>query len=147
MPASAGSKLPPVLSVRQPWAFAILHGGKDVENRPRRSHYRGRLLIHASAGMTVDEAEGCRDFIAAQGLRGPWCEGVKAMELPRGVILGTVDMVDCVEDSPSPWFMGKFGYVIANPRPFASPIAAKGALGFWRVPGDLEAAVRQAMAA
>lgn len=146
-PASVASELPPVLSVRQPWPFAIFHGGKDVENRPRRLGYRGPLLIHSSASITREEAEDFRDFILAQGLRGPWCAGRNAMELPTGVILGVVDVVDCVEDSPSPWFMGKFGYVLANPRPFATPIAAKGQLGLWRVPGELEAAVRQAMAA
>jgi hypothetical protein len=124
-----------------------MRGGKDVENRPRRLNYRGPLLIHASAGMTVDEAEDFRDFIVAQGLRGPWCEGVKALELPRGVIVGVVDMVDCLNDSPSPWFMGKFGYVLANPRPFASPIAAKGQLGLWRVPPQLSAAVAQQITA
>lgn len=147
MPVSAGSELPPVLSVRQPWPFAIFHGGKDVENRPRRSHHRGPLLIHSSASITREEAEDFRDFINDRGLRGSWCAGRNAMELPTGVILGVVDMVDCVEASDSPWFMGKFGYVLANPRPFATPIAAKGALGFWRVPGELEASVRQAMAA
>lgn len=29
------------LSVRQPWASAIVFAGKDVENRSLRTHYRG----------------------------------------------------------------------------------------------------------
>jgi hypothetical protein len=39
-----------VISVRQPWAWCIFHARpiKDIENRPRRSHYRGELIIHAS---------------------------------------------------------------------------------------------------
>lgn len=38
-----------VLSVRQPWADLIVSGPKDVENRARRSNYRGPLLfIHPS---------------------------------------------------------------------------------------------------
>ncbi len=145
MPASAGNKLPPVLSVRQPWADAILSGGKDVENRPRRSHHRGPLLIHSSDGMTGTESANFIRFLDERGLGDGWQQPNPYVR--RGLILGTVDMVDCVEESDSPWFMGKFGYVLANPRPFASPIAAKGALGFWRVPAELEAAVRQAMAA
>jgi len=36
------------LSIRQPWAYAILHLGKDIENRPWRTNFRGPLLIHAS---------------------------------------------------------------------------------------------------
>jgi hypothetical protein len=37
------------LTIRQPWAYAILRLGKDVENRSWRTHYRGPLLIHAAA--------------------------------------------------------------------------------------------------
>ena len=43
----------PVLSVRQPWAWAIFHG-KDIENREWKTHYRGRLYIHAA--KTFDDA-------------------------------------------------------------------------------------------
>jgi hypothetical protein len=35
------------LTMRQPWAWATIYGGKDVENRRRRTAYRGPLLIHA----------------------------------------------------------------------------------------------------
>ncbi len=35
------------LSVRQPFAWAIVHGGKDVENRSWATSYRGPVLIHA----------------------------------------------------------------------------------------------------
>lgn len=39
-----------VITVRQPWAWAIIHGGKDVENRTRNivGSYRGTLGIHVS---------------------------------------------------------------------------------------------------
>jgi hypothetical protein len=40
------------ISVRQPWAWAIVHAGKDVENRSRRDPWRSavgeRILIHAA---------------------------------------------------------------------------------------------------
>ncbi|RUQ07035.1 hypothetical protein D8M34_06075 [Microbacterium sp. HSID17254] len=44
-----------ILTVRQPWAWAIVHGGKDVENRPRNitGGYRGPVAIHA--GLTYDK--------------------------------------------------------------------------------------------
>ncbi|MQA14935.1 MAG: ASCH domain-containing protein [Pseudonocardiaceae bacterium] len=40
------------LSIRQPWAWAILHAGKDVENRSWPIRHRERLVIHAA--KTVD---------------------------------------------------------------------------------------------
>jgi hypothetical protein len=45
-----------VLTIRQPWAHAILHLGKDVENRSWRTRYRGLLLIHAAARPERKEA-------------------------------------------------------------------------------------------
>jgi hypothetical protein len=44
------------ISIRQPWAYAILHLGKDVENRPMRTHYGGQILIQASLKVEEDEA-------------------------------------------------------------------------------------------
>ncbi len=45
------------LSVRQPWAWAIIYGGKDIENRTAVSVRKGtmepkEICIHASKGMT-----------------------------------------------------------------------------------------------
>jgi hypothetical protein len=40
------------LSVRQPYAWLIVAGLKDVENRSRRLRHRGPLLIHASIAIT-----------------------------------------------------------------------------------------------
>ena len=42
------------ISVRQPWAWAIVHGGKDIENRDWKAsnpglRFRGAVAIHASA--------------------------------------------------------------------------------------------------
>lgn len=36
------------LSLRQPWPWFILKGGKDLENRGWTSSYRGPVLIHSS---------------------------------------------------------------------------------------------------
>lgn len=51
------------LSLRQPWAWAILHAGKDVENREEESSaIKGKLprvlALHASLGGTL------RDYAA-----------------------------------------------------------------------------------
>ena len=50
--------------------------------------------------------------------------------LERGGIVGRATIVGCVEDSPSPWFFGKYGFVLkdAAALPFQ---AVRGRLGFF----------------
>lgn len=124
------------LSVRQPWAHAIIHAGKDIENRGWRrdspaTAFRGRVAIHAAKGMTREEYYDARDFMAGLGVTCP-----SAAELDRGGIIGCVDVVDMVRSHPSPWFVGPVGLVLRNPQAcrFAPAV---GALGFfhWK-PGD-----------
>lgn len=123
------------LSIRQPWAFAILHLGKGIENRSRRLAYTGPLAIHA--GRSVDEeavrtvAEIARsqgmDYEAALVANGP---------LRVGGVIGIVDMIDCIDDrdyrAASPWFFGPYGYVLARPRtvPF---LPWRGQLGLFEI--------------
>lgn len=53
------------LSIRQPWAWAILHTGKSVENRDWYTEYRGRVLLHASKGCTRAEyGDACAEVAA-----------------------------------------------------------------------------------
>lgn len=115
----------PALSVRQPWAWLIVSGHKDIENRPRRTHYRGPLLIHAGLSLAYYTEEN----IAWIGKRfGVWVPG----ELDTGGIVGIVDVIDCVEHHRSRWFDNSgFGYVLANPRrlPFRP---CKGQLGLFK---------------
>jgi len=65
------------ISVRQPFAWAIIHAGKDVENRSpnaRRQFQAAvgeRVLIHASKGMTADVYEHARILRAPPSLFGP----------------------------------------------------------------------------
>jgi len=82
------------LSIQQPWAWAILHAGKDCENRTWRSSFRGPLLIHASKTISPG------GYLAVKDL----CPGVPAVEeLPRGGIVGQARLVDVVQDYSSPW--------------------------------------------
>lgn len=120
------------LSVRQPWAWAIIHSGKPVENRSwKRGNpglaFRGRVCIHASQGMTRDElADAERTFLYA-GLT--WWPDAHA--LLRGGIIGTVEIVDVVTEMDSPWFYGPKGLVLRNPQPVPF-IPCTGALGFFK---------------
>lgn len=86
-----------ILTVRQPWAWAIIHGGKDVENRVRNiaGDYRGPVAIH----VAQEDAEGAPDslwFDHAEFYRrerGP-ITGRMWKNTDRGNIIGVVDLVD-----------------------------------------------------
>ncbi|MBB3041198.1 hypothetical protein [Nocardioides soli] len=56
------------LTVQQPWAWAIVHGGKDVENRTQAWSYRGLLAIHAGARWSD---RGGRSGLVWDALRDP----------------------------------------------------------------------------
>jgi hypothetical protein len=58
------------LSIRQPWAWLIIHAGKDIENREWRTSFRGPVLIHASKTMTRADYEACCLFVA--GMQTSW---------------------------------------------------------------------------
>jgi hypothetical protein len=79
------------LSIRQPHAETIMRGIKDVEYRSRATRIRGRIFIYASLGRysNADEA----DMLADYGM-----EDVNADDLPRGVVVGTVELFDCDGD-------------------------------------------------
>lgn len=117
------------LTVRQPWAWAIFHG-KDIENRdwPLPVKHRGRVVgIHAASGMTRREYDEGVAFCEQRGLVMP-----PMAVYERGAILGTVRILGDVVVSTSPWFIqGCHGFVLSEQQLFATPIAAKGALGFW----------------
>lgn len=125
-----------VLTVRQPWAWAIFNG-KDIENRDWPTNYRGPLAIHAGKGMTADEYVQASQFIFEKG--GAWPP--YRPDLVFGAILGVVELVDCTPLHPSAWFQGAYGFVLANPRPLANPVPCKGALSLWEPPADVLAAV------
>jgi hypothetical protein len=146
------------LTVRQPFATALIWGGKDVENRPRRTNYRGTLWIHA--GLHHPD---WGNYLEVRGLSGEifgWTDTRRAsadqLERARrrtqhtgalGVILGSVDVAGCHEGGDNeccpPWgHAGVWHWMIANPQPLPEPVPCKGALGLWRLPEDIEKAVR-----
>ena len=99
------------LSIRQPWCERILHEGKDIENRTWSTKYRGQVLIHAS--KTFDGAK------------------ADSKGFDMGGFVGVAEIIDCVSESDSEWFMGDYGFVLRNPIPLPCMIPFKGALGFF----------------
>lgn len=119
----------PCISIRQPWAWMILHAGKDIENRNWPTKFRGRILVHAAKGMTRDEWGSAWEFAHGSGASPKAVQAnITFDNIPRGGIVGSVEIVDCVGESDSPWFVGDYGFVLRNPQvlPFTP---YKGALG------------------
>jgi hypothetical protein len=124
----------PVLSIRQPWSNAILCGLKDVENRSMRTAIRGRILIHASANTQPDTFADWLQFIKRRGL---YQEAMNALtnagDARYGGIIGSVEIIDCIKDSPSPWYTGQWAYVLRDPQPLEF-LHLRGMPGFFKVP-------------
>ena len=119
------------LSIRQPWAWLIIHGGKDIENRSWHTKFRGRFLVHAAKGMTKQECLHAANYAQALGVNVP-----PTNELLRGGIIGSVELIDCVNSHDSAWYMGEKGFVLRNPEPHPF-LPIKGQLGFFELPGDV----------
>lgn len=134
------------LSIRQPWAHSILYLGKNVENRPRITHYRGTIALHASQGMYEDDFDYVRNELGYRRLP-------SSDEIAAGAIVGFADIVDVITKKTASakfdeWFVGKFGYVLSNVVILKKPVEVKGALGFWRLKGKkLNACLEQLSAA
>ena len=69
------------MSIRQPWAELIMLGNKDEEYRSLATKVRGRIAIYASLSKN--------DLPESQH----W--GLDPDELPRGVVVGTVELYGC----------------------------------------------------
>ena len=138
------------LTIKQPWASAIVLGLKSVENRTWSTNHRGPLAIHA--GLSIDP-EG-EQVLETAGVALPQnCE-----DLPRGVILGVVDLIDVIPypspggeqqtlgpdfESVDPHALadnalatGPYCWVLANPRAYPTPISCTGQRGLWEVDVD-----------
>jgi hypothetical protein len=97
------------ISIKQPWAWLIVNGFKDIENRTWKTYHRGRVFIHAS--KRPDNTPGLRERLESMiGRRIPDA-------LDTGGVVGEAEITDCVGSSDSPWFSGPFGFVLKNQKP------------------------------
>lgn len=117
----------PALSIRQPWAWLIVSGIKDIENRTWNTNYRGAFLVHASKTLDAAGIAWVRDkfdiFVPEPD------------DFQRGGIVGIVELVDVVTAHNSAWFEGPYGFVLANPRPIRF-MSARGQMGFFQISID-----------
>ncbi len=122
------STVMPALSIRQPWAWLIVNGYKDVENRDWKTNFRGEFLVHA--GKTRDKSE----YSAAYEIAARACIEIPDMDsIDYGGIVGRSVIHDCVTASNSRWFVGEFGFLLrdSHPIPF---VPYRGLLNFFNVP-------------
>ena len=140
------------LSVKQPWAYLLCAGIKDIENRTWKlpEKYKGeRVLIHASAKNDLYSfSKEQMQEMHSKGIDKSYLTGKGKAYL--SAIIGSVRFVGCEINYPSIWaeqstgvlignkFYHKDGdvpiynWVLANPVLFDKPILdVKGKLRFW----------------
>lgn len=134
MPIAPG---PRVLSVRQPFAWAITIGRKKVENRDWKTPYRGVVYIHAGKSF---KREGANWLARSFKLKAP-------ADAPRGAIVAVAELTDVVTRKSAKrfgrWFVGPYGLVLSNVRVLKSPVKASGKLGLYRPAASLKRAVEK----
>lgn len=119
------------ITIRQPYAWLIVHGFKTVENwseHESRWTFRGSLAIHAAKAPVRDKIYGrCCKKLGKK---------IPRDELHLGGIVGVAELYDIVDDHRSKWFVGPFALVLRNakPTPF---FPCKGQLGLWNLPTRL----------
>jgi hypothetical protein len=153
------------ITVQQPWAWAIVHGGKSVENRTRIGTWRPalgeRIAIHAGQRWSDrgEQSPLIQQAWCEHVGGGPcWCFNRDDADFVYGAIIGTVIVDDVHPAYPethafgntyaaaccdNPW--GEQSYVehggivhltLSDPQP-CDPIPCRGALGLWTVSTDI----------
>ncbi len=89
------------LSVRQPFAEQILRGTKKIEYRSKETHIRGRVYLYASLTPAMHAFEKM---------------GSRPGDFPTGVIIGTVEIVDCTDNGV------EYEWHLARPERLEQPI-------------------------
>lgn len=131
------------LTIKQPWASLIIFGGKDIENREWEAPSTlvgRRIAIHSSKKMQQADIDDATALCYDRGLPD---FNLKPMDYATGSIIGVVTLKACARHSQSPWFVGTWGFELADPRPLPRPIPMRGQLGFWEIPDDVFVAMRE----
>lgn len=71
-----------VLTLKQPWASLVAEGIKQYEFRTWKTNYRGKVLIHAGAGVEKKELDRFKDL---------------DLDYPSKKIIAEVEIEDCLE--------------------------------------------------
>lgn len=143
------------ITIQQPWAWAIMHGGKNVENRTRVGTWRRavgqRVAIHAGRQWSERGAR-LVPKLARRGWQEGWQDRVD--RVPPGVVIGSVLVVDvhvAQGGCCTPWGertgreagdgtrLDVVHLVLEEPVPLVLPEPCRGALGLWTLPDRIAA--------
>lgn len=130
------------ISLWQPWASLWLSPRKVHETRHWPTDHRGPLCVHAAKRLVTDCGEEL-DEICISEFGALW-----RRTLPRGALLGTVDLIDCLPTNARPMFMpmngddlacgdfsaDRYGWRRDSFSLFDKPIPYIGRQGFFQVP-------------
>jgi hypothetical protein len=143
------------LSVKQPYAWLICAGYKDVENRswkigrssrhgPYSTYHQAnftidlpcRIYVHSGKGKDIDAIDMilyCQWDWFPHDAEDAIFDFEDANSWSLGAIIGEVDIVDCIKDSKSPWAVeGQYHFILKNPVLYKEPILCPGRLGFFK---------------
>jgi hypothetical protein len=119
------------MTLRQPWAWLVIRGIKNIENRGRRFHYRGRIAVHASKTLRNEEYEAaCKKY----------GRPIPKKKLKLGRTIGTVEIADLVGSHRSKWFSRPYGLALAKPRP-CKFVHLSGQFGLWNLPARVRSKI------
>jgi len=133
-PAPARQTALYALTIKQPWAWAILHAGKRIENRewaPPRAMIGKHLAIHTA--KTFDE-DGYRWLFKRNLISVPFPPEVRTL----GAVVGVAVLDSVVTESDNQWFQGHFGWVLRDVVVLPMPVPCRGALKLWTLPEDVQ---------
>lgn len=143
------------LTVHDPWAQAIVHGTKWIENRtwkPYSGSLGNRLFIHTAKAWNDDHET------TANSLRFMKLHDYDDELAAHGAIIGSVRVVGWVRDEAaeseyefdcgwtreplrhknratvSPWWQGPVGWVLTDAVPYETPIFTRGQQRIWTPP-------------
>lgn len=136
------------ITLHQPWASAVVLGLKVFETRSWAPEFRGRLAIHA--GKAVRDADGGRAKFEqlSRAFSALGCTSFE--ELPFGVVIGAVDVVECYRCAPGQqqflaqrvdslslelslgnFASGRYAWELRNVVRLAQPVPARGYQKIW----------------
>ena len=112
------------LGIQQPWAELILRGDKTIEVRNVPVGMRTTIYLYSSKKMSsYPDAK-----VAAER------HNIELSKLPRGQIVGTVDIVDCRKCEPSetdsacvswPLMENRYSWSLENPQRCDPPLSPR----------------------
>lgn len=120
------------LTVQQPFAWAICHAGKNLENRtwsPPASLLGHDIAIHA--GKQISSGTAIGDLAVACGVRPDILTKV------RSAIVAVVRLDRVTNTRENAWYFGPLAWVFSQVRVLPDPITCRGSMGLWSIPAEV----------